>query len=86
MEYVSCKLCNRDDARVLFKKRDKFETTGDEFAVVECRSCGLAYINPRPSQEEIGKFYPETYSWKETVETGSSLARLLKRLEKEFGK
>lgn len=84
MEHVNCKLCSRNDAKVLFTKKDKFRTTEDEFSVVECQNCGLAYINPRPSPEEIGKFYPETYSWKENVETGSSLAKLLKGLEKRY--
>jgi len=84
MEYVNCQLCNHDDATVLFKKKDKFGTTGDEFTVVECQECRLAYVNPRPSQEEIGKFYPETYSWKENVEAGSFLGRLLKKLEKKY--
>jgi SAM-dependent methyltransferase len=84
MEHVNCILCNHDDTRDLFRKRDKFGTTGDEFTVVECRNCGLAYVNPRPSQEEMGKFYPETYSWKENIETGSSLVRLLKRFEKGY--
>jgi SAM-dependent methyltransferase len=84
MDDVNCKLCSRNDAKVLFRKRDKFGTTEEEFSVVECQNCGLAYINPRPSQEEMGKFYPETYSWKENVGGGSSLARLLKRVERGY--
>lgn len=84
MEHVSCNLCGLDDARVLFRKRDKLGITDDEFQVVECRGCGLLYINPRPSQEEIGKFYPETYSWKETLEAESFLTKCVRKLEKIY--
>jgi SAM-dependent methyltransferase len=35
--------------------------TDEIFNVVECRRCGLAYVNPRPSFEEIGRFYPESF-------------------------
>ena len=84
MEYVNCNLCGSDNAQVLFRKKDKFGIAEDEFNVVECQGCGLLYINPRPSQEEIGKFYPETYSWKETLEAESFLTKWVRRLEKGY--
>jgi len=84
MEFVNCILCGLDRTQVLFKKEDKFHITEDEFQVVQCQICGLLYINPRPSQEEIGKFYPETYSWKETLEADSFLAKWIRRLEKGY--
>jgi SAM-dependent methyltransferase len=31
------------------------------FAVVRCRGCGLAYVNPRPTVAEIGRYYPDDY-------------------------
>ena len=37
MEYVNCNLCGLDDTQVLFRKKDKFGITEDEFNVVECR-------------------------------------------------
>ncbi len=84
MEYVNCNLCGMDNARFLFSKKDKFGIAEDEFNVVECQGCGLLYINPRPSQEEIGKFYPETYSWKETLEADSFLTQRVRKLEKAY--
>ena len=84
MEYVNCDLCGLDNTQVIFKKRDKFGIAKDEFNVVRCRGCGLLYINPRPSQEEMGKFYPETYSWKETLEGDSFLTKWVRRLEKSY--
>ena len=84
MEHVSCHLCGLDDTQVLFQKRDKLGITDDEFQVVECRGCGFIYVNPRPTEAEIGKFYPATYSWKETLEADSFLTKCVRRLEKGY--
>jgi SAM-dependent methyltransferase len=84
MEYVNCNLCGLDDTRVLFTKKDKFRISEDGFNVVKCQECGLFYINPRPSLEEMGKFYPDTYSWKETLEAESFLTKCLRKLEKAY--
>ena len=81
MEHVACNLCGLDTTQILFKKRDKFETVQNEFNVVECQECGLLYVNPRPDQEEIGTFYPEIYSWKETLKAESLFAKWMRRLE-----
>jgi len=84
MEFVNCILCGIGDTKILFSKKDKFGISTEEFNIVECKRCGLLYINPRPSIEEMNKFYPETYSWKETLEADSSLAKLVRRLEKSY--
>jgi SAM-dependent methyltransferase len=84
MEYVNCDLCGLDDTQVIFKKKDKLGISDDQFQVVECRQCGLLYVNPRPTEAEIGKFYPETYSWKETLEADSFLTKWVRRLEKNY--
>jgi replicative DNA helicase Mcm len=42
----------------------------------------LIYINPRPPETEIIKFYPEFYSWKSDSKDGSFLAGEIKKLEK----
>ena len=55
-----------------------------DFKVVQCQNCGLIYVNPRPSEDEIGKFYPNTYSWKETLTAKSKITKLIRRLEKIY--
>ena len=84
MEYVDCNLCGLDDAEVLFRKRDKLGITDEEFQVVECKRCGLLYVNPRPTEAEMEKFYPEAYAWKETLEADSLLTEWVRRLEKGY--
>jgi uncharacterized Zn finger protein len=58
MEYVDCNICGLDDTQVLFRKRDKFLIADDEFQVVECRRCGLLYVNPKPTEAEVGERLP----------------------------
>ena len=84
MESVNCNLCNLDHTETLFTQRDKFGISTDDFQGVRCRQCGLLYINPRPTPEEMARFYPETYSWRETLETGPGLTRWIRRLEKGY--
>lgn len=62
MEDVNCILCSTA-GEALFAKADKFPPY-ERFRVVRCRACGLAWISPRPTPQEIGRYYPETYSWR----------------------
>jgi 2-polyprenyl-3-methyl-5-hydroxy-6-metoxy-1,4-benzoquinol methylase len=62
MEKVKCALCNLDDYKVMLKVKDyRYHIADDEFNLVQCKNCGLIYVNPRPTKEEISKFYPEEY-------------------------
>lgn len=55
-----------------------------DFRVVQCQNCGLIYVNPKPSEDEIAKFYPDTYSWKETLTAESKITILIRKLEKIY--
>ena len=72
LEYVKCNVCGADDARVVYparydleKKTDlthKFKSSGDERLidqVVQCRTCGLRYVNPRLNIKAVVKGYSE---------------------------
>ena len=51
MERVLCDLCRSNDCEVILKQRDLLlNVTEDEFLIVRCRSCGLIYLNPRPTR------------------------------------
>jgi 2-polyprenyl-3-methyl-5-hydroxy-6-metoxy-1,4-benzoquinol methylase len=52
-EYVNCNLCNSDDTKLLFVKRG--------FNIVQCRKCGLVYVNPRLKAETLKKFQTKGY-------------------------
>lgn len=59
---INCNLCGENNYSILILSADKFY--GMEmpvFSVVKCRNCGLVYINPQPTNEELRKHYPENY-------------------------
>jgi len=61
MEYKNCDLCGSND--VFVKCRVKDRLLGKEsFFIVQCKKCGLIYTNPRPTPEEIKKYYSDKYS------------------------
>lgn len=84
MEHISCNFCNKDDTKLFLSKKEKLGLSDHDFRVVQCQNCGLIYINPRPSEDEIAKFYPDTYSWKETLTAKSKFTKIIRRLEKIY--
>ena len=62
MESVICDLCQSDQSEAVTRQRDLLlEVTNDEFTIVRCCHCGLVYLNPRPSKDLLGSFYPTVY-------------------------
>lgn len=62
LEYVRCPLCESDDTKCLFERRDlTYKITDIAFKVVRCRRCGLVYVNPKPREIDIHKYYPEEF-------------------------
>lgn len=52
--------CAHLDDRLL-AGRDRLHEIAGRFAVVRCRKCGLIRTDPRPSVEQIVRFYPDEY-------------------------
>ena len=60
--YVNCDLCGKDDSKIIFKNvHDTNLWLPGEFNVVQCKNCGLNYVNPQLNSELIGEYYPEKY-------------------------
>lgn len=70
LEHVACNLCGADDAATVSearypegRQRDlvrTFRASGDELLIdrlVECRRCGLRYVNPRPAGTAVVAAY-----------------------------
>lgn len=69
LEYVKCNLCGNDKCDILYKKPDtRFHISDIMFNVVKCTSCGLAFVNPRPTPEKMELFYPKEYYEKRGIE------------------
>ena len=62
MELVFCDLCHSNQSDVMVEQRDLLlEVSRDLFTIVKCRNCGLVYLNPRPSKDLLGSYYPTDY-------------------------
>jgi 2-polyprenyl-3-methyl-5-hydroxy-6-metoxy-1,4-benzoquinol methylase len=62
MKYYDCPLCSFDEYKTVFSRPDHTHGVTDEiFNVVKCQRCGLVFINPRPTEEEISNYYPAEF-------------------------
>jgi 2-polyprenyl-3-methyl-5-hydroxy-6-metoxy-1,4-benzoquinol methylase len=59
METVVCNNCGCPDRSLLHTFR--LEPDNQDCFVVRCSRCGLVYLNPRPSRDRIGIYYPPNY-------------------------
>lgn len=59
MEHVHCNLCGADMPRPWLEVTDRF--SGEPFHLVICSQCGLIYLSPRPTTDEISAHYPDEY-------------------------
>lgn len=63
MKEISCILCHSDNYQKLYYSKDRLLKVDEtEFQVVKCRECGMVYLNPQPTLEEIEKYYPSNYA------------------------
>lgn len=62
MGEVACNICQSSNYSVLYQGRDRLHGLGGPFSLVECQRCGLIYLNPRPTRDEIGRYYPPNYA------------------------
>ena len=62
VEHVACDFCGTAESDAVVSQTDFVHRTTEEiFTIVRCRSCGLHYLNPRPTAAEIGRYYTERY-------------------------
>jgi SAM-dependent methyltransferase len=61
MEETNCNLCSANDTELVYIEKDRLLKLPGSFHLVRCRQCGLLYLNPRPTPEEITYYYPQEY-------------------------
>ncbi|HEY0428749.1 MAG TPA: class I SAM-dependent methyltransferase [Pyrinomonadaceae bacterium] len=60
--HTQCCVCETEDAEPIGVGEDfEYRTSADTFLAVQCRSCGLVYLNPRPRVSEFERIYPANY-------------------------
>lgn len=59
-----CDFCGSTEAAPVARQTDLLHRTTEEFfTIVRCVDCGLQYTNPRPSSDEMGRYYADGYSF-----------------------
>jgi len=62
LELICCDYCGCKNYKTRYRKPDNWLWLNQfEYPVVECLNCGLVYLNPRPTQNSMGLFYPDNY-------------------------
>jgi len=51
MQYVNCNICGTDKTRLI--------SIRNGYRMVQCRNCGLVYLNPRPDPETLRLLYAD---------------------------
>lgn len=61
LETPRCDLCGHPGQRKLFAVKDRRYKRPGTFDLVECESCTLRYVSPRPVASTIHAWYPDEY-------------------------
>tara|TARA_Y100000746_G_scaffold209997_1_gene200021 strand:- start:647 stop:1468 length:822 start_codon:yes stop_codon:yes gene_type:complete len=56
METINCQICSSNSYKEYLSVKDRFNISKNYFQLVKCE-CGFIYLNPRPDEEEISKYY-----------------------------
>lgn len=60
-ETTACPLCGNARSSAVFVASDLLYGSPGEFTVVRCDACRHVFLNPRPTRDCIGQFYPADY-------------------------
>jgi SAM-dependent methyltransferase len=83
LAHQRCCLCGVEDAAPVAVGEDfEYRTSRDTFMAMRCRQCGLIFLNPRPTRDELARIYPPSYHAFQFSEENFGLAhRVRSRLE-----
>lgn len=60
-ESTACELCGSDQSEVILQAKERRFGLEGCFTVVRCKRCDLVYLNPRPVEEGLRRYYPGDY-------------------------
>jgi SAM-dependent methyltransferase len=77
---MECPGCGDAGMRTLFHGHDRlYGTTDKSFLVVECKNCRLIRLEPRPTPQELTRYYPPEYWYAPEDDTASTLEEAYRR-------
>jgi SAM-dependent methyltransferase len=57
----TCNFCGNSETVLVHELSDYFVHLPDRFFLRRCTRCGLMYLNPRPEEEELSRYYQDDY-------------------------
>ena len=58
LELIACPVCGGARSTLIRRAPDRFAlAAGEEYKIVRCLDCGMAYVNPRPVEHVSEEFY-----------------------------
>ena len=83
LEYTNCDLCGENRTNLFLEAAS--DVTQERFRIVRCDNCGLIYLNPRPTKDIIGRYYPvdSYYSYQDFTEKRLNYREWLKKVSLE---
>lgn len=55
-EIKNCLVCNSTSFEEYLKSKD-FSVSKEDFTILKCKDCNFHFTNPRPKNEELGRYY-----------------------------
>jgi SAM-dependent methyltransferase len=83
MREIGCILCDIDQSEPVAQVQDRLLGIPGQFTLVRCPECGLLYLNPQPTAEELACYYPPEYD--SYVSPHRDQLSWLRRISVEYG-
>ena len=61
MGKIPCEVCGSHQHQFLFEGWDRVFGIPGRFKIVQCKECGLIFVNPQPDPEKLKQYYPKDY-------------------------
>jgi SAM-dependent methyltransferase len=80
-ELSSCPVCGHTHFTPFLTAKDH-TVSKEQFQILECKECGFVFTNPRPLQENLGKYYKSTAYVSHSDTSDGIINKLYKQVRK----
>ncbi len=75
-----CPLCNATEIKNVYTTIDRHYGIKGEYTIDKCSGCGLVFLNPMPTNEDLTSLYPKTYySYQSFAENPSFFKKIYRK-------
>jgi ubiquinone/menaquinone biosynthesis C-methylase UbiE len=85
-QLTNCLSCQSSQLYSIEKTKAMMYPSKEVFNFDQCHNCGLVFLNPRVSKEDLGKFYPDSYLPYRGDEAWGKYAKFVAKSQKSVDK